>query len=117
MLRVEMFDVKHAEMILEMSGRELFLPLQSALDAWERAKANSRTLMSDDGPVACAGIITLGWGVGEAWVLESPLVSRYGKTLVSSIKKFFPEIGKGFRRVQATSFNLNQCRLFELLGF
>ena len=77
------------------------------------------TLMCFSAPVACAGIINLGWKRGEAWILISSLFYKYKLTAFRELKKRLLAVAteKGFRRVQAVSVTEEYGKWFKALGF
>ncbi len=78
------------------------------------------TLLADDVPVGCAGIINLNWQRGEAWLLISSLFFQYKKTCLKIIKRMLILMVKTMKlkRVQScinVEFN-EGCLFMEHLG-
>lgn len=102
---VVQYEVIHAMEILDRN-REIML---SKIDGWERIIQDWRTsgpaytLLLDGVPVACAGVIFMGWSRGEAWTLLSPEIKNHPRLIFSQVKKNLEKIiaENGLRRVQA----------------
>jgi hypothetical protein len=113
------FQPEHAEAIFAMNGGLFSVPFNELILAYTSSGSQARTIMRGSDPVACGGIINIGWRRGEAWFLVSPLMRQYRKTVVSWLRKYLPDLALagGFRRVQATCFDLENGHLFRFLGF
>jgi len=79
------------------------------------------TMISDRGIVACGGIMKLWRGVGDAWVLATPLLRIYPKIVTKSVRFYLHEIinNMKFERVQAVvkaDFEVGH-RWIKRLGF
>lgn len=77
------------------------------------------TMLAHGSPVACGGIINVGWHRGEAFVLSSSQSWAYRKSMVKEMMRRIPEmaITGGFCRVQATCFSAGREKFFRALGF
>lgn len=60
------------------------------------------TLLKDDVIIGCAGVMKLWKGVGDAWMLATPLVQTHPKLVSKTVKKKLNEIIQDmrFERVQ-----------------
>ena len=52
----------------------------------------SFTGISEEGIIACGGVLVLWKGVGEAWVITSPLVNLYPLTFAKIVKRKLKQI-------------------------
>ncbi len=120
------YEPMHAYSILERNVREQDIWLSAYPDwdkwaeGWEKG-GPSFTLLCDGVPVACGGVILIGWQRGEAWLLLSTLFYRHVKECYRLIKQKIMEIQRAhaLRRIQAlVSPDLEKAqRLMEHLGF
>lgn len=111
------FKPEHARRIIDLNGRPTPIPVEEMTRVYTSPGSVALTLMVDGEPAACGGIIDLTWHRGEAWLLTSPWIDV--KSAFRYLKKMMPLLAQtgGFRRVQATSFDLMNTTLFEHLGF
>ena len=101
------FEKIHAYEILDRSVREddFWLSGQDwerAIDIWAE-EGPAYTMIIDDQLVACGGVTLLGWRRGEAWILLSPLFSKYPKSTYVTVKASLDGMieDNNLRRVQA----------------
>ena len=75
--------------------------------------------MKDDAIVACCGIVNFQFNRGEAWMIPSYLFPKFAFSVIKLFKSMLPDIARRgkFHRVQATSFDAEHDKYFELLGF
>ncbi len=80
----------------------------------------SSTLIIDDVPIVCGGIVNLNWKRGEAWILTSSLFNQYKKTCYKAVKTMLEVMSKtgNFVRVQSlVEPNSLNCKMIKRLGF
>lgn len=116
------FESNHAMKIFsdnERVGIYYPLPYDELVKAYTSPGSVGVTLLCDESPIACGGIINLSWDRGEAWLLNSPCFWKSLKTTYHYVKNTLPMLARlgGFIRVQATSYNSEHCGLFRHLGF
>ena len=79
------------------------------------------TLRMEDEIIGCAGLLPMWPGVMQAWLLPSPLLPRYPRTVVEALIVNLQRLiaDRGLRRVQCTVQKefLAGRRLVEWLGF
>jgi hypothetical protein len=117
MTHLEEMTSDHVRKIWETAG-PYPVTADEMIAAYMSPGSIASTLIADGDPVACGGIINIGWRRGEAWVLVTGNIGDYSKSLIKNMKKLFPimAMAKGFRRVQATCHDSSN-HLFKILGF
>jgi hypothetical protein len=123
-LTLPTFRPEHAYRVLErlIELKYTVVPREQ----WDRAvhlwgKGKAWTLMADGMIVGCGGMMMQDRGKGEAWVIATPLISKYRKSVYKVIRNMLGMMTKEYklRRVEA----LCPCgyergrRLLEHLGF
>lgn len=119
------FEAAHARKIIESNGRDQEAWCDADFsDHWCKSMEGriwAYTLMVDDIPVACVGLILQDWGKAEAWVLFSDSFKDHILTIYRIIKvglkMAFSE--KNLSRIQATidTSYPETVRWIESLGF
>ena len=94
------------------------VPVDDMIAAYMSPGSIGKTMCFNGNPVACGGIINIGWRRGEAWILAGPQVNDCKKSFIGFAKQLLESmaIEKRFRRVQATCHE-NSSHLFDILGF
>ena len=118
------FRPEHAYQVLEslVELKYMVAPKgewDEAIRLWEEGKAF--TLMADGVIVGCGGVMMREQGKGEAWIIATPLISKYRKTVFKLIRNVLGEIINEYklRRVEALcpgKYTEGQ-RLLKHLGF
>ncbi len=125
-VRVIPYEPSHAYLILDKMIEEEDLELSKFPD-WDKwvlaiKEGPAYSLFVNDEIVACAGVVIMGYGRGEAWMLRiASRLCKYKKTAYKTIKEVLPVIAKGnnLNRVQALikpGFDMGD-RLARHLGF
>lgn len=119
MFELTEFKADHARAIFEANAVKLPLPIEEMITVYVSPGSVALTLLSGEMPVACAGIISLSWHRGEAWLLTSKEFGACVKTAYGYMRHWLPALAAmgEFARVQATSFEPTNSALFEHLGF
>ena len=91
--------------------------IEDLMQAYQSKGSLAYTLMIDDKPIVCGGIVNMNWRRGEAWLLSSSEFLKHKKTSWRILKQLFPYLAKqgGFRRIQSTS--KIESSFLEHLGF
>lgn len=119
------FDPAHAYDVIDRNVREQDVWLskwpewkETVLD-WKN-KWPAYTLIIDGEVVGSGGVVLMGYGRGEAWLLLSSLFYKYKLTSIRFIKKLFLEIleSHDLKRVQATVdvTHLKAMRFADIFG-
>jgi hypothetical protein len=122
MIDVIAFNPDHANLIFDLRehyGMKIDYPADKLIEAYTSPGSLARTLMVNDMPCACGGIMNMGWNRGEAWLLDGPFTFLHPIALVKSANSVFLRLASlgNFRRVQATCFTEAREGFFRLLGF
>ena len=84
-------------------------------------KGQAYTMVSDEGIVACAGIVPLWKGTGEGWAITSELVEKYRISFAKSLLRYLFKIIQEFKytRIQTTVLEHHQTskEWLEWMGF
>ena len=117
--QIEKYQAEHAVFILSQGHtRSIEDPRQCEI--MEKSKF-SVTLMADDEPILCSGIIDLWPGVGEGWFISTDQLSEHPVTLARATKEVLHhEIDdRGYWRVQVNvrSDWGTAIRFAKFLGF
>jgi hypothetical protein len=117
MITIEPMVPEHVLSILD--GISVPMSSEDMITSYLSPGSISIAMLADGSPVACGGIINVGWHRGEAWVLTSSLSYLYSTRIVREMLRRIPEMAVrgGFRRVQATCFTAGRERFFRFLGF
>jgi hypothetical protein len=113
------FKPAHAREIIKRNGKDLPLPQEKLIEAYLSPGSVALTILADDIPIACGGIINQDWHNGEAWLLTAIEFGYYRKTAYRFVKEALPLLAQmgDFKRVQAHSYDREQCAIFKHLGF
>jgi|WetSurSiteA1Bulk_404760.scaffolds.fasta_scaffold105920_2 hypothetical protein len=122
MIKIVSLRPFHVRVVLEQNEREgIILPMsgEDMIASYLSPGSLAVTMVADGIPVACGGIINVGWSRGEAWILTSSQSWFYRKSMVKEMKSRISELASqgGFHRVQATCFTPGREKFFRLLGF
>ena len=118
------FDPDHARHVLN-SLIELKYVV-APRDQWDRSirmwqSGRAFTLMADGVIVGCGGVMMPEQGKGEAWIIATPLINKYRKTVFKLLRNMLEMITKkyGLKRVEALCPGkyASGRRLLEHLGF
>jgi hypothetical protein len=120
MIKCIAFSPEHAFAILEANeGSGVILPMNKddMVLSYVTPGSIAMTMIINDQPMACGGVINMAWHRGEAWILTRSGF-RIGKKTWPMIKSIFSIMAaiRGFVRVQATAYDPKGC-LFKHLGF
>lgn len=123
------YEPEHAMQIIENNMRlqEKLIP-ESDMKKWSylcKESGPAYTLMVDDVPVVCAGIVLQEWDKGEAWSLLSSLFYRHKvkayRAIKAGLEAFIAE--KRLKRVQSVvdpefqpAIDFIECLGFEYEG-
>lgn len=113
----------HDYMMIELRLEEnlTVTPQARQTIAGRLSRGPAYTIWCKEGVLACAGVLPLHRGVGEAWTLSSPLIELYPKSTHKIVKDYLEGIILGLKlhRVQAlvdARFK-RSLRWMEALGF
>lgn len=105
-MEVMEFNKRHAYQILkDRTNSGLLL---TELGDWEAeikkwGKGPAYTILHEEHPIMCAGVVLLGWKQGEAWTLFGPDFRLYHKSCFGIIRDYLDRIARDhqLRRVQS----------------
>lgn len=106
--RVVPFKIEHGRDIFYRNKKEGIKNLCDGVDSENVMKVwmesgRAYTLLLDEVPIVCAGIVEMGWRRGEAWTLISSLFYTYRKTCFKVIRNSIDSLAKemNLRRIQS----------------
>lgn len=110
MLKIEIvsFEGEHAKSIAERNEKDgLIVPSKSVniddlVKIWKDG-GPSYTMLIDEVPIVCAGVVLMGWNRGEAWTLPSKLFYRHIKGCYKEIKNILESIAREHKLIRVQS--------------
>ena len=118
MINIIDFTPGHLDHVLKHSDTDVFSPEQ-LLASYQSPGSLSFTIMKDSEIIACCGIVNFQYNRGEAWMIPAYRFRENAFSVLKLFKAMLPTVAAqgGFRRIQATGFNNDQDKYFEILGF
>lgn len=115
------FQIEHALTIIEINksiGIGEPMPTPEMVKIFVTPGSHAFTLLINDYPIACGGVVNMMWSRGELWLLIAPQFHDHLKTAYKHIKEAVPKLARlgSFRRIQAVTYD-HCSSLLNHLGF
>jgi hypothetical protein len=110
MLKIEIvkFEAEHANSIIERNKNDgLIVPskivnIEDLVKLW-RDGGPSYTMLVDNIPIVCAGVVLMGWNRGEAWTFPSKMFYDHVKSCYKGIKNILESIAREHKLIRIQS--------------
>lgn len=116
--RIVTFQPWHAETLVREAADPEWKTAK-AHDLTALSKGTAYTILMDEHPIACGGVVDIWNGFGEAWVIVSQQGLKHTKVLLRAARQGLALMWtlRGYHCIQASSLTEGGCRFLEHLGF